>query len=32
MDKKMLTFGDIQIEKSKFCRNKAPFFLKDADI
>ena len=25
-------FGDIEIEKSKFYRNKTPIFLKDVDI
>ena len=28
----MLTFGDIEIEKNKFYRNKTSIFLKDVDI
>ena len=30
--KEILTFGNIEIEKSKFYRNKTPIFLKDVDI
>ena len=32
MDKEILTFGDTEIEKNKFCRYKSPIFKKDADI
>ena len=32
MGKEILTFGDIEIKKSKFYSNKAPIFLKDVDI
>ena len=32
MGKEILTFGDIEIEKSKFYRSKTPIFLKDVDI
>ena len=32
MVKEILTFGDIEIEKNKFCRNKTLIFLKDVDI
>ena len=32
MGKEILTFGDIEIEKNKFYRNKTPIFLKDLDI
>ena len=32
MGKKMLTFGDIEVEKSKFYRNNTPIFLKDVNI
>ena len=32
MGKKILTFGDIEIEKYKFYRHKAPISLKDVDI
>ena len=32
MSKEILTFGDIEIEKSKFYRHKTPIFLKDVDI
>ena len=28
MVKEILTFGDIEIEKNKFCRNKAFIFFK----
>ena len=31
MGKEILTFGDIEIEKNKFYRNKTPVFLKDTD-
>ena len=30
--KEILTFGDIEIEKNKFYRNKIPILLKDVDI
>ena len=29
---KTLTFGDIEIEKNKFCRYKSPVPLRDVDI
>ena len=32
MGKKILAFGDIEIEKNKFYRHKTPIFLKDVDI
>ena len=32
MGKEILTFGNIEIEKSKFYRSKTPIFLKDVDI
>ena len=32
MGKKILTFGDIEIEKSKFYHNKIPVHLRDVDI
>ena len=32
MSKDILTFGDIEIEKSKFKDHKIPIFLKDVDI
>ena len=32
MDKEILTFGDIEIEKNKFYRHKIPIFLKDVDV
>ena len=32
MGNESLTFGDIEIEKNKFYRNKTPIFLKDIDI
>ena len=32
MGKKILTFGDIEIEKNKFYCHKTPIFLKDVDI
>ena len=32
MGKKILTFGDIEIEKNKFYRHKTPILLKDVDI
>ena len=32
MDKEILTFGDIEIEKIKFYRYKSPTFLNDVDI
>ena len=32
MGKEILTFGDIEIEKHKFYRNKTPIFLKDVGI
>ena len=28
MDKEILTFGDIEIEKNKFYRYKSPIFFK----
>ena len=30
--KEILTFGDIEIEKNKFYRDKTPILLKDVDI
>ena len=32
MNKEILTFGNIEIEKNRFCRPKTPIFLKDVDI
>ena len=32
MGKEILTFGNIEIEKSKFYRHKAPIFLKHLNI
>ena len=32
MGKEMLTFGDIEIEKNNFYRNKISIFLGDVDI
>ena len=32
MGKEILMFGDIEIEKNNFYRNKTPIFLKDVDI
>ena len=32
MGKRILTFGDIEIEITKFYRHKAPTFLKDVDV
>ena len=32
MGKEILTFGNIEIEKNKFCRNKTLIFLKSVDI
>ena len=32
MGKEILTFGDIEIKKYKFYRNKIPIFLKDVNI
>ena len=32
MGKEILTFGDIEIEKNKFYRNKTPIFSKGVDI
>ena len=32
MGKEILTFGNIEIEKNKFFRNKIPFHLRDVDI
>ena len=32
MDKEILTFGDIEIEKNKFYCNNTLIFLKDVDI
>ena len=32
MGKEILTFGDIEIEKSKFYRHKSPVPLRDIDI
>ena len=32
MVKKVLTFGDIEIEKQKFCRYKSFIFLEDVNI
>ena len=31
MGKEILTFGDIEIEKNKFYRNKIPVSLRDID-
>ena len=30
--KEILIFGDIEIEKNKFCHHKTSIFLKDVDI
>ena len=32
MGKEILTFGDIEIEKNKFYRNRTSIYLKDVDI
>ena len=32
MDKEILTFGDIEIEKFKFYRHKTPILLGNVDI
>ena len=32
MGKEVLTFGDIEIEKTNFHRNKTPFLKKNLDI
>ena len=32
MGKQILRFGDIEIERKQFYRNKTPIFLKDVDI
>ena len=32
MGKEIFTFGDIEIEKNKFCSHKSPIFKKDVDI
>ena len=32
MGKEILTFGDTEIEKSEFYRDKSPIFLKNVDI
>ena len=32
MSKEVLTFGDIEIEKNKFYRNKTPIFLTGVNI
>ena len=32
MDKEILTFGDIEVEKNKFYHDKSSIFLKDVDI
>ena len=32
MSKKILTFGDVEIEKKKFHRHKTPIFLEDVDV
>ena len=32
MGTKILTFGDIEIEKNEFYRNQIPILLKDVDI
>ena len=32
MGKEILTFGNIEIEKSQFFRHKTPIFLEDVDI
>ena len=32
MSKEILTFGNIEIEKNKFYRNKIPVHLRDVDI
>ena len=31
MGKEILTFGNTETEKSKFCHHKTPVFLKDVD-
>ena len=32
IDKEIITFGDIEIEKHKFYHHKTPIFLKDINI
>ena len=32
LGKEILTFGNTETEKSKFCHHKTPVFLKDVDI
>ena len=32
MGKEIITFGDTETEKHKFCRYKRPIFLEDVDI
>ena len=32
MDKEIVTFGDIEIEKHKFYRYKCPIYFEDVDI
>ena len=32
MNKEILTFSNIEIEKNKFYRHKTPIFLRDVDI
>ena len=32
MDKEILTFGDIEVEKNNFYHDKSSIFLKDVDI
>ena len=32
MDKEILTFGDIKIERKKFYRHESPIFFKDVGI
>ena len=32
MEKEILTFGDIEVEKNKFYHDKSSIFLKDVDI
>ena len=31
MGKEILTFGDIEMKKNKFCCHKSPIFLEDVD-
>ena len=32
MGKKILTFGDIEVEKHAFCQHKIPILINDIDI